>query len=142
MDAEGFAAYRDWLLTIGNVSTVTECTEAPLGDGVIVTCDYTHQHDIAIALGKGPFTGRYEVVIVDGKVQEVIRSYNSTGPFEDGWKPFTDWLQANHPIDYSQMTNISWDNALGRVSATAKTTPESLALWERYADEYLAMLDG
>ena len=81
------------------------------------------------ALGVDPISGgTFHFVIRDGLIQEITHTLNVAG-FSPTWAEFQLWVRINHPDDHQIMYL--------RESA-ANWSPESVALFDRYTDEFVA----
>jgi hypothetical protein len=135
IDVQELAAFRSWKDAIGRFSTVTECTESRTESAVAVSCAYTYEDALSEALGVGPFDGsRWDLVIVGGQIQVAEEVWDGTDYKLQAGNVFRQWLSNNHPDDMRAM--IDFDSAL----SSMLTTPESIALWEKHTQEFIASL--
>lgn len=113
---------------------VDQCIETTGEPFPLVSCAYSWENDWSRALGVGPFGGsEFRFVFEDGRITEVTNNFNLRG-LPRGWDPFVDWLEQAHPEDVPVMIDESF--ALGPIPYL---TPESIALWEIYTDEFVAV---
>ena len=131
---EEFTAFRDWQVATGAFAVVTGCSETPAGVPVEVTCTYIHGNAWSEALGVGPFDGsQWVFVIADGQIQELRQTFDFSAFGPQANLPFRIWLEDNHPVDFVLMTGS--EDILG---GSVTLTPESIALWEQYTNEFVA----
>ena len=92
----------------------------------MVRCTYFISNDLTEALGVGPYSGGlFEVTSEDGRITVVVNvEENRDTMFEEAGQPFVTWVEERDPEAFQIM-----DGAL---------TPEALALWEEYVDEFVA----
>lgn len=91
------------------------------------TCDYRLENDWTRAMNQAPMTGRFRMEISDGRIVWLTEDF----PFEEftpAWTAVTEWVQTEHPDDYSTMLI---DQGTG-LALGARLTPESMALWSQY----------
>lgn len=96
-----------------------------------VRCPTLVETDLTRALDLEPATGTYRIVVDEsGRIVTASFTMLDPGGIPEADDAFKAWVEENHPDDVFVMFERSAD------------TPESLALWERYVDEYLASLAG
>jgi hypothetical protein len=133
---EEHAAFREWQVAIGMFATVTGCSETPIGSTVEVSCTYTHGNAWTDALGVGPFTGsQWDFVISGGQIQELQQTFDDSEYSPQAWEVFMQWLRFNHALDRSSMVE-----AVGSEGVPI-LTPESIALWAQYTNEFVASVE-
>ena len=133
---EEYAAFREWQVATGSFATVTGCSETPIGSTVEVSCTYTHGNAWTDALGVGPFTGsQYDFVISGGQIQELHQTFDASEFSVQAWEVFMRWLGINHVFDRSSMMEVV---EFGDVPIL---TPESIALWAQYTNEFVASVE-
>ncbi len=103
------------------------------GSGPYFTCDYQLENDWTRALGQAPMSGRFRLKVTDGQVVWLVEDF-PFDEFEAAWGGVIDWVQANHPDDFTTM--------FLEPPGSAKLTPESLALWEVYTPQIVEALRG
>ena len=87
------------------------------------------------ALDLEPEVGADILLIRDGKVHRVAedsRNYPLPGVGE-AWNTFRNWVIQNHNADLDTMYEPN---------GNPRYTPEAIALWERYTDEFVAEMEG
>jgi hypothetical protein len=107
-----------------------QCSQTETGPPAEVTCTYTMENAWTKALGVDPISGgTFHFVISDGLIQEITHTFNvvSVSPI---WNEFETWVRTNHPDDH-QIMYLQGGNA-------ANWTPKSVALFDRYTDEFVA----
>ena len=130
---EEYSAFRDWQVATGAFATVTECSETPAGVTVEVSCSYIHGNAWSEALDVGPYDGsKWVFVIGDGQIQELRQTFDFSEFAPQANLPFRRWLEDAHPADFMMMTQP--EDKWGSVTLT----PESIALWEQYTNEFVA----
>jgi len=106
-----------------------QCSETETGPPAEVRCTYTMENAWTKALGVDPISGgTFRFVIGDGLIQEITHTLNVAG-FSPTWAEFQLWVRINHPDDH-QIMYLS--------ESAASWTPESVALFDRYTDEFVA----
>lgn len=131
--AEEYVAFRDWQVVIGSFETVTGCSETPIGSTVEVSCTYIHGNAWSEALGVGPFDGsEWVFVIADGQIEEMRQTFDISEFAPQAYQVFTRWLGEKYPGDRSIMIR-----RIGNREAPI-LTPQSIALWEQYTNEFVA----
>lgn len=111
-------------------STGCEVTTSSRGTGRgTATCGYSFENDLTRVLGREALTGSFLLLVVDGKVARATDLFPIPA-YEDVWESFLAWVTDRNADDAGRMfvddaTRPRWDAA-------------SIALWERYVDEYVA----
>jgi hypothetical protein len=120
---------------IGEEITNQGCEEVPTdGDGTLVDCRFMVDGDIPRALGIEPTSVIYTIRVDEGQIQAVDGTCCEDVPgVEDPWITFRNWVRDNHPDDMATMYN-------GEGGAHLK--PESIALFEKNTDEFVASHGG
>jgi hypothetical protein len=147
-DQSGILAWQD---AVGIVITRLGCTEVGQygADGAVVHCPWVYDSKWHQALGLEPTSMLQVFFIRDGKIQEENETNSKAADVERVWVSFRSWVEENHPDDVATMYNTEGEdpedtqtryNTGGRVNST--TTPESIALWEQYTDEFVAEVGG
>lgn len=104
----------------------------PSSDGrSFFTCDYRLENDWTQALGQPAMSGRFRMEVSNGLIVWLVDDYPSE---EWPWGDVIDWVQTNHPEDF--------DTMFLDPPASAKLTPESMALWQEYAPQITQSLSG
>ena len=123
----------------GTVYRVGDCTEAAIAGSTVrvrVSCTYSFENDWSRALGvEIPEMGNvFTFEIIEGKIH-YVEARVSQGFLDGVWNSFLTWLEEAHPDDLGTMfigtPRAAWPG--NRPSLT----PESLALWEMYTDEFV-----
>ena len=110
--------------------TVEQCVETTSGPRSEVTCTYTFENAWTGAIGVEPITGSFDFIIADGLIVDLTHNFN-LDDFGPVWSAVEDWLLGNHRDD---AVNVMYN--AGRTHS--QKTPESLALWEQYTQEFVA----
>jgi len=88
------------------------------------------------ALGVGPFAGSsIYFTIADGQITELSNTFNTARFSPQVWEPFVGWVSDIHPADIDVMFSAERD-----LTSDPNLTPESIALWEQYTDEFVESL--
>ena len=113
---------------------MSECSEAPSGSGVKVTCEYEAHGLGSDQIGRGPFSGHaFEVVIENGLVSRSTIGFDFT-EFSGGmWFPFQNWIRENHPEDF---------DVLYEDSTLSRQTDDAIALWRQRVADYVAFVNS
>ena len=93
-------------------------------------CPFAYQLLGSGELGLGPFDGSYFTVTVDnesGLISKVDSTWLTRDFARNVSDRFTEWLTATHPDAEAQIT----------VDGQPAVTPEALALWAQYRQEYV-----
>jgi hypothetical protein len=128
--------FEDWELgtALGWYYVPQGCQEVPQGnDGLRVECAFTATTDLTRVLGLLPQTGQVKLLIEDGYIQSLTETTVSQGDTLEVLQTFHDWVAENHPGDVDTMISPS---------LRVQDTPESMALWDRYVDEFVAEHEG
>ncbi|MGI9622779.1 MAG: nuclear transport factor 2 family protein [Acidimicrobiales bacterium] len=134
-NAEEYVALSAYHEATGWRFHVNECREVNEGPPAIVRCTYTTENDMSRALGVGPFIGSFfQFQIADGEIIDLTHKFDTTAYSPQVWTPFLSWVRSNHPGDVGTMYDLSGSEQL------PLTTPESVALWERYTTEFAESL--
>jgi hypothetical protein len=126
---EELPAWFDLLRAVDWRWTVGECAETATGAAAEVTCTYTHNNAWTRALGVEPLTGTFNFVVSDGEIAELNHIFNRAD-FSPVFAAFTGWVGSNHLEDMDVMFTS--------VVGVYVLTPESIALWEQYTNEFVA----
>lgn len=127
--ASEYRSHFAWHESVGWEWRADRCSETETGPPAEVTCAYTMENAWTKALGVDPVSGgTFRFLIMDGLIQEIRHTLNVAG-FGPTWEVFQAWVRSNHPDDYHTM--YLRDSA-------ADWTPESVALFELYTDEFVA----
>jgi len=122
----------------------------------VVGCGFTFENDLTRALGMRPVPKDLSFVIEAGRIEtawfggggdcchnmfgspDPLRQ-DLTGPGPDlfgaVWDMFIEWLSTSHPEDFGRMYDPDYGYP---VSGYPILDPGSIALWERYTDEFVA----
>jgi hypothetical protein len=105
-----------------------------------VECSWTLRHDLAQALGLGASEGMYTVYVNGEEIVRTVETWSDPSAMDGSFAEFRSWVQRNHPEDEWVMFWEATDYRLPLVYANshASVERESLDLWERYVDEFVA----
>ena len=92
-------------------------------DGTVAVCRYSHQNDWMEAPRPA---GTYEFTVEDGRIVHLKSNFID---FPE-WDEFSSWMTLNHLDDKSTL--------FLQGNSVPATTPEALALWEQFTNEYVA----
>jgi hypothetical protein len=126
---------EDWELgaALGDNYLTQSCQEVSQGDdGVLVECAFTATNDLFRVLGFDPETGQVTLLIADGHIENLTETMLSRPSTTEVLSTFHDWLEDNHPDDVDTLME----------GLMVKVTPESIALWEQYVDEFVADMEA
>jgi hypothetical protein len=126
-DQSGILAWQD---AVGIVTTQMGCTEAEerSPDETIVECPWVYDSRWHQALGLEPSSMTQGFVIRDGKIQDEYETNAEAPDVTRVWGEFRQWVGTNHGADIATM----YDESGG-----PRLSPESIALWERYTEEFV-----
>lgn len=144
-----------WQEAVGWVMEVQGCEVTnPELNSTTVRCDVVHQNAISQALGEGPDEGAYHmkvmyagdeklgVPITETTVTESLQiDFPSSGFTAGTWRPFTAWLEQNHPQDIDSMFAAEQGSLPVMLSGGERQpsfSPESIELWRQYVAEFVA----
>lgn len=134
--AEEFLALADWHRAIGARNEASVCREMREGPPAEVRCFYEVENAWSRALGVGPFAGSsIYFTIADGQITELSNTFNTARFSPQVWEPFVGWVSDTHPADIDVMFSAERD-----LTSDPNLTPESIALWEQYTDEFVESL--
>jgi hypothetical protein len=121
---ENLEPWLEWDRALGTTYEFGPCVEDSPG---LLRCNYDISNDLSRALDVGPYRGGHFVVVVeDGKVAVLINIEQGVETlYREAGLPFLDWVEERDP-------------EAARIMDSELTTPEALALWERYVDEFVA----
>ena len=102
-------------------------------DGTLVSCLYSNDGSWMEALGLEPDVGRDVLLIRDGQVHEVTgdSSYSQPGVGQ-AWFAFREWVEQNHWRDLATIYD----------TGNPRYTPEAVALWEQFTEEFVAEMEA
>jgi hypothetical protein len=125
--AQAIALYQAW----GYEQQLGSCYQAgATATAMEVRCPFTYQLLGSGELGFDPFDGSNFTVTVDnqtGLITKVDSTWLSGEFARSVADPFTEWVTTTHPEAEAQIT----------VNGQPALTPESLALWAQYRQEYV-----
>jgi hypothetical protein len=110
------------------------CDEKSTGpDGTVVSCRYSADGSWMQALGLEPEVGADILLIRDGQVQQVTEDPDYPQPnVGTAYQAFRDFVTRNHAEDVATMYD----------SGNPRYTPEAVALWKQYTDEFVADMEA
>ncbi len=130
----GFSAWPTGCSPIsgGDLDARPSSWREPPGHAAI--CPYSAENEWSNALGVGPFAGSYfRFQVEDGEIREVVNFFAYSLYSWEAFESFLAWVETNHPQAYEGMRSASGEAIL---------TPESISLWERYTDEFVAYVES
>ena len=126
--AEDYPALFDWFQATDWRWTVEECSVTMAGPPAEVTCPYTQENAWSRAL-EVEGTGSFDLTTSNGQILKLDN--NEGADFRTPvWGQFYGWVLTTHQEDIEVLY------AAGAGSPTL--TPESIALWEEYSNEFVA----
>ena len=118
--------------------TITSCHTTPLSSGTHVVCGYDFTTMDAVALGRGPFTGRtFTFVVRDGMIVDASLHMNDDKYASQVRAPFAEWLAAKHPRDFEVMYGSIPSRPAGFRLVQYRLTEESIPLFGLRTREYV-----
>ena len=118
------ASVFDWYAATGFSFESDQCT-SEVAQPSLVTCEYNFQNALMAAPGRAVLS----FDIGDGLITEVVQV---RAPFFREFNEFRSFILSEHADDVAVMYARSGP----------EFTPESIALWEQYTQEYIAELGG
>jgi hypothetical protein len=121
-------------------------SDRPVGGMTVVTCQFDWHHLGSDQLGWLPRGGEFSVRVRDGRIEGASPSMDwpvfGLRQDEHGdhpmWPPFRSWLEREHPDDLPAMILVGGSGAPSAAFQAPVYTDESLALWDRYVDDWVA----
>jgi hypothetical protein len=132
-----FPALHEWYGAIGQKYRGRGC-ELLSRDRTVVSCDYLFYNKLTRDQGLGAMTSRHRVFVEDGIINRVIETEMSSMAGYDWWG-FADWLSSHHQDDFELMF---WFKSNGPTFKYPLLDSTSIALWERYTDEFVASAEA
>ncbi len=126
-----------WMEATGWVFTTTGCsvTRGLTGDGARrVLCYLTHENAWSRALELNP--GTRSTLTFEVNATQIVGAFLSSAPMSfrnEAVRSFETWLVEQHPEDREEMY---------RYAGLPSLTLESIELWHRYTNEFVAEQDG
>ena len=124
---QAIALYQAW----GYEQELGSCQQFDAtATGSQVRCPFAYHLLGSRELGVGPFEGSSFTVTVDdatGMITDVVTTWIGTDFLREVGDPFTEWVTTTYPDAQATMS----------VDGGPALTPESLALWEQYRQEYV-----
>ncbi len=112
----------------------TECT---VSSPVRVRCTYTWENAWSVVIGDDKYVGNSFILdIADGRIEQMTHTFAvGTEGSDEGHisQTVNQWLLANHPEDLATMVDPN---------GFARNSPEAVALWEAYTEEFVASVSG
>ena len=142
---EHWEALHDWFRAVGYEFHPQRCQliiteDVPPGYSVPdVFCSYTFENDLTRALGRGPVASFFHFSVEDDGIEHAADPLHFDA-YADIGHMFSEWMLRNHPDDHQRMYSyLPESSPLDRsVLPMVSLTPMSIALWERYVDEFVA----
>lgn len=148
-------ALTDFNRALGFDYTDVDCAEltpTSFQDGTVATpveCSYTLQQDLMRALGLEATQGIYYVDVSGGDILRTVETWSDSSSIDASLVEFQAWVQRTHPDDYWTMYSSPRDTRLTipysghpYSNTYAVVEKESLALWDRYVDDFVAEVGG
>lgn len=118
--------------------------EGGTGSGTTVTCQFDWHFLGSDRLGWAPRASHLSVQVRGGRIEGASTSmdWGWAGLRRDAygdlpmWRPFVSWLEREHPYDVPAM--IAKGECCSAEHETPIYTDESLALWAKYVDDWVA----
>lgn len=111
---------------------------SPEDSGTFFTCDYELENDWTRAIGQPPMASQFRVEVADGQIVWLVEDF-PWDELEPVWAMVIDWVQTEHPGDY---TTMFVDGPPGGLALSARLTPESLSLWRDYTPQIIESLSN
>jgi hypothetical protein len=126
---EDYPALFSWFQATDWRYTVEECTVTMAGPPAEVTCTYTQENAWSRALQVESGPGTFDFITSNGQILKLHRN-----PVKGFYSPvvgkFFGWVLTTHQEDIEVLYLASPD--------LPRLTPESIALWEEYTNEFVA----
>ncbi len=102
----------------------------------LVRCSYQMDSRLSEIVGFPPVDGRIEFLVEKGHITSLVHDFNFADYAPTVFEPYIEWLEAEHPGAREQLFVV--DDGV----VTPILTDSSLALAERYLDEYDRFING
>jgi hypothetical protein len=113
-----------------------ECSQIAAGPPARVVCNYMMTTNLQRIVGYPPIAGGFNFTISDGRITNLIHSFNFSEFGPNAYDSFLTWLDAAHPGGFDQLFRI-----VDGVS-TPRLTPEALDLISVYVAEFDQATNG
>ncbi len=131
---EGFRGDLAWNEAVGWTELRSPCEQLSLeGATVDLRCAYSVHALGSQQLGRGPYGDAYwDLRVRDGKIVRAHAEFpfGSNGFSVEMWEPFADFVDTTYPRD----ADVMYPDG---TRSDARTTPESLRLWEQHIRDYV-----
>ena len=127
--AEDYPALFSWFQATDWRWTVEECTVTMAGPPAEVTCTYTQENAFSRALEVEAGVGSFDFITSNGQILKLHNNPRSSRSALEG--RFFGWVLTTHREDIEVLYKEG--NA-----DVPRLTPESIALWEEYTNEFVA----
>jgi hypothetical protein len=128
--ADAIGGVHDWYRAVGAEYQTEGCVQRPVLQQV--GCPYALEDDLRRFFGADPATESCAFDIAAGEIATVRDTYDLRE--DDAWSTFRQWVADHHPGDIEQMYTAD--------SRFARWDPNSIDLWERHLDDFIASSDG
>ena len=121
-----------WLEATGYQQIVDSCEELGNPGSGSIRCTFAFHALRSGELGRGPFGGSsFDLDVSDGEIVRASQNWEIGKFSPQVWEPFASWVSTAHPKDAAVMyTDESYTNV--------RLTEESIPLWERHTQAYVA----
>jgi hypothetical protein len=137
VEPEMFPALHEWYGAVGQEYRGRGC-ELLARNRTVVSCDYWFSNKLTRDQGLGTMKGRHTVFVEDGAINRVIEIEMFSMAVSD-WLGFADWVSSHHQDDFELMF---WFKSNGPNAKYPLLDSTSIALWERYTDEFVASAEA
>ena len=122
-DVADIAGWLAWSEAIGWNQTFEGCE----GTGAEIQCGYTYTNSWMETVGASPGTGSTFTLTINDGIITAFTDEQVGSPIVVAWNAYRGWLERTYPEAVDQMMTATDRPIL---------TPESIALWERYTEEF------
>lgn len=118
--------------TLSQTLSAYRCEEtSSSGPGTTLRCPFDFQLFGSYRMGRGPFTGSYfEITVQGGEVVRASQHFEVAEFSPQMWEPFAAWVSSTYPKDAAAMYTDPTNSGV-------RLSEESVRLWERRIGEYV-----
>jgi hypothetical protein len=146
---DNWVAVTEFNRALGFRYTDVDCVKQPPisyagTEATPVECSWALEQDLTKALGLEATEGIYTVYVSGGDIVRAVETWGDPSSMNRSFDEFRSWVAANHDEDAWTMFRDTTDYRLPLVyvNSHASVETESLDLWDRYVDEFVAEHEG